>query len=78
MTITISISDELSSAADVLAGDMGLTRDELFEAALAEYLARHDRGTITDRLNRAHADDPSGLDACWVRLQREAIGPEEW
>ena len=54
MKTAISLPDTLFEAAERLAGRLRLSRSELYQRALAEYLARHDEAIITEQLDRVY------------------------
>jgi hypothetical protein len=78
MKTAISLPDDLFSAADELAGRLGVSRSELYATAVAEFLAKHTDTEITARLNQLYGDEPSGLDPALRRAQQRAVGPEHW
>lgn len=78
MKTAISLPDDLFSAADALAGRLGVSRSELYARAVAEFLAKHTPDEVTERLNRLYATEPSGLAPELHRAQQMSIGPEEW
>jgi metal-responsive CopG/Arc/MetJ family transcriptional regulator len=78
MKTAISIPDEIFSAADALAGRLGVSRSELYATAVAEFLAKHDRSEITARLDRLYATEPSGVDPELRRAQRRMFRRERW
>jgi antitoxin MazE6 len=73
MKITISASNELLSAADALAKELGLSRSELCAVAVAEFLARHQPSEVTTRLDAVYATEPSRLDAGVLRMQFRSL-----
>lgn len=78
MKTAISIPDELFTAADTLAGRLGVSRSELYSTAVAEFIAKHNPSEITERLNQVYATEDSALDPVLRRIQAISIGPEEW
>jgi len=78
MKTAISLPDELFSAADSLAGRLGVSRSELYASALAEYVAKHSSSEITARLDRVYAAEASELEPGLRRAQRQAIAREDW
>ncbi len=78
MKTAISVPDEIFSAADALAGRLGVSRSELYTTALAEFLAKHTATEITARLDQVYATEPSGLDAPLRRVQRQSLGADHW
>ena len=73
MKTAISLPDELFRAADRTAKQMGVTRSELFRAALLEFLKQHDRRLITDKLNEIYATESSELDPVLRELQARSL-----
>ncbi|MBD0319819.1 MAG: hypothetical protein ICV87_05780 [Gemmatimonadetes bacterium] len=78
MKTAISLPDELFSAADALAGRLGVSRSELYATAVAEFLAKHDPSEITARLDQVYDAQPSTLDPAFRRAQRRSIAQEAW
>ena len=74
MKTAISLPDELFSAADALASQLGVSRSELYATAVAEYLAKHSASDVTARLECALRDrvqrTRSGIPACTKPLHR--------
>lgn len=66
----------LFAAADALAARLGVTRSELYAAALAELIAKDDADHLTARLDEIHATEDSSLDPALRRAQARAVGPE--
>lgn len=78
MKTAISLPDDLFSAADALAGRLGVSRSELYATAVAEFLAKHSQDDITARLDRVYADQSSTLDPGLHRAQLRSIGSDNW
>jgi metal-responsive CopG/Arc/MetJ family transcriptional regulator len=78
MKTAISLPDELFTAADALAGRLGVSRSELYATAVAEYLAKHEVSEVTARLDAIYATESSVLDPAFRRAQGRTIGREEW
>lgn len=78
MKTAISLPDDLFTAADALAGRLGVSRSELYATALAEFLAKHGESEITARLDRLYTEQPSGLDVELQRAQRRSLGSDGW
>jgi hypothetical protein len=79
MKTAISLPDNLFKAAERLAGRLRLSRSELYQRALAEYLARHDEAIVTEQLDRVYGPAPGGgLDPVLDRLQWASLAREEW
>ena len=56
-----------------------MSRSELFATAVSEFLARHSRENVTERLNAVYADDhaASALDAGLQALQAASLPCED-
>jgi metal-responsive CopG/Arc/MetJ family transcriptional regulator len=78
MKTAISLPDELFSAADALAGRLGVSRSELYATAVAEFLAKHDPADVTRRLDLLYADETSSLDPAIRSAQRRSIDRDVW
>lgn len=78
MKTAISLPDPLFTAADALAGRLGVSRSELYATALAEFVAKHTDEEVTARLNELYADDAGALDPALRRAQRQSIGTDAW
>jgi len=76
----ISIPDSVFEAADRLAHRLGMSRSELYRAAIGEYLARHAEDRVTEKLNEVYgADKEAGrLPDDVARMQARSIPGEEW
>ena len=80
MKTAISVPDELFERAEAEAGKQGVSRSELYQVALREYLKRRDDEDITESINRyleAHPEDRE-IDP-FVQLAGEiALRRSEW
>lgn len=56
MKTAISLPDRLFDEAEMLAKRLGKSRSQLYAEALADYVARHDAGEVTRRLDRVLSD----------------------
>jgi len=74
----ISLPDDLFRRADVLAGQLGIPRSQLYAQALAKYIDEHSAAHITAALDEVYADTDSSFDPDLARIQAAAIGNEEW
>ena len=57
MKTIIFIRDEIFEAAERAARALGMSRSELYAVAVSEFLERHSRESVTERLNKIYADD---------------------
>ena len=78
MRTVVSVPDALFAAADALAARLGVTRSDLYAAALAELIAKHDPDHLTARLDRDPCHGGRLPGPCAPEAQARAIGPEEW
>ena len=81
MKVAVSIPDPIFARADALASQLGTSRSELYRRALDRYLADHDGGSVTERMNAALADagpeDPREI-AWRNRAAYEVFARTEW
>ena len=78
MKTAISIPDTQFEAAEKLAARLGLSRSELYQKALSEFIARHSDEQITEKLNQIYAQETVELDEELLRLQAKSIPEENW
>ncbi|HYR08441.1 MAG TPA: ribbon-helix-helix protein, CopG family [Longimicrobium sp.] len=78
MRTTLSLPDELFSAADALAERLGVSRSELYATAVAEFIAKHNVNEVTARLDQVYAHESSTLDPSLERAQRRSLARDAW
>ena len=80
MKTAISIRDDIFEAAESLALSLGMSRSELYSTAVKEFVSRHFRRRITERLDEVYgADDTdSALDEALHALQVHSLPSEDW
>lgn len=78
MKTAVSLPDPLFEAADGLAQELGISRSELYARALVAFLQSHDRGAVTQALDRVYAEEDSMLEPALVRLQSAALSRDDW
>jgi metal-responsive CopG/Arc/MetJ family transcriptional regulator len=78
MKAAVSLPDPLFEAADELAKRLGMSRSELFEAALEAYLRGHHQTGVTERLNEIYRDAESSLDPIVAAIQSASLARDEW
>jgi metal-responsive CopG/Arc/MetJ family transcriptional regulator len=78
MKTAISIPDELFESADALADRLGVSRSELYATAVAEFVAKHRSGAVTERLDHVYAEQPSRLDRKLRRAQGRSLRAADW
>lgn len=78
MKTEISVPSPIYEAAERLAEEAGMSLSEFYVAALAAYVAAHQNGEITKRLNEVYAQENSSLEPGLVAIQIASIGDEKW
>lgn len=75
METAVTIPDSLFRQAEEMAAALGISRSDLYAAALAEFI-RDQR--ITQRLNQVYENNDSDLDAVIKQLQAVSLPAEQW
>lgn len=78
MKVALSIPDDLFETAETLGKRLGVSRSRLYASALADYLAKHRGGKVTQRLNTVYATQDSRLEPGARRLQRRSLERNAW
>jgi metal-responsive CopG/Arc/MetJ family transcriptional regulator len=73
MKTAVSIPDAVFAEADQLAERLGVSRSELYARAVAEFVAKHDQQSLTERLNTVHGPQARGLDRRLRRAQGRTL-----
>ncbi len=78
MKTAVSIPDDLFEQADALARQRGMSRSEVYQEALREYLLRRDTGMVTRQMDLVvDGLDPTFDD--WIdRAGRRTLEHSEW
>lgn len=79
MKTAVSIPDDLFESAEALARRSGMSRSELYAKALREYLEKHGREGITERLDEIYGEENTegALDPVVARLQERSLLRDE-
>lgn len=78
MKTAVSIPDRVFAQAEELARQIGVSRSQLFSAALREYVARHASEDVTESMNRV-ADELGMPDSDFaVAGARRLLERSEW
>lgn len=79
MKTVIFIRDEIFEAAERTARLLGMSRSELYATAISDFLERHSRDNVTERLNAVYADDhgASALDEGLQALHAASLPCED-
>lgn len=78
MKTAISIPDDLFSAADRLARELGQSRSQLYSRAVREYVARHSADTVTEALDAICAEGAEPDRGFATAAGRRALERTEW
>ncbi len=78
MKTAISIPEEIFQSAESLAKRLGMSRSQLYTAAINEYLNRRQDRQITILLNSIYEEEDSFLPSDIIRLQVGSLSREEW
>ena len=78
MKASISIPNPIYEAAERLAQSRSMSLGELYTAALTAYVTAHQRGEVTEVLNRVYETESSALEPIWVNVQLASVDREPW
>ncbi len=78
MKAAVSLPDPLAAAADELARRLGISRSELFTAAVEAFLRSHRQTGVTEKLNQVYREEESSLDPVMAAIQSASIPRDEW
>lgn len=80
MKTAISIPDDVFEGAERTAETLGMSRSELYETAVREFIERYRSVDVTERLDRVYGEDDSlsRLDERLQTLQAYSLGREDW
>jgi len=78
MKTAISVPDPVFSAAERLARKLGISRSQLYSAALRQFIEEHDEAAITAKLNDVYTTESSELDPVFKSIQSRSLAREPW
>lgn len=78
MKTAISLPDELFAATDALARKLQIPRSRLIATALAEYVAKHRVGRVTERLDAVYGKEEGGADPITRSSARRTMRRSDW
>jgi len=78
MKTAISISEKVFQSAEALAKRLGLSRSQLYTAAVNEYLNKYQDSQVTALLDSLYEKEDSCLPDGAIRLQAKSLNSEEW
>jgi len=80
MTTTIVLPDMLVEKSDRLAARLGLSRSELYEMAIAQFVRTEQpkSPTLRERFDAVYQNEDSRLDPLFVEMQARSLPEDEW
>jgi antitoxin MazE6 len=78
MKTAVSLSDSVFKHAEALAHRLGMSRSELYQNAIAEYLAKHRDTKVTERLDAVYSAHPGKVDPKLKKAQRKSVTVDKW
>ena len=78
MKTAISLPDSVFHEAEAIAKQMGISRSELYTAALKAYLRKYNRNQILEKLNQIYSEESSELDPVLAKMQFMSLPREDW
>ena len=78
MKVAVSIPDDVFESADALAKRLRLSRSGVYASALAEFIAKHRAGKVTERLDAVYGAHDSRVEPAVRRAQARSVGRESW
>ena len=78
MKTAISIPDEVFRSAERFARTSKMSRSRLYTKAIAEYVEKYRRRSVTEALNEVHGKSSSKMDPALAKLQQISIFKEDW
>jgi metal-responsive CopG/Arc/MetJ family transcriptional regulator len=78
MKTDVTIPDEVFQQAEEFAAALGMSRSELYAAALSQFIREQWDDFITERLNEVYSENDSELDAANKQLQAISLPVERW
>lgn len=74
----LAIPSEIWNAAQQLAGQLGLSSNELFAVALSDFIQRHSAIDVTAELDKIYAETSSTVDPVLGAMQLKSLPAEKW
>lgn len=78
MKVAISVPDPVFEAAERVSKRMRISRSRLYARAIEEYVKRHGRDDITERLNKVYSKTFAELDPVVEGMALEVLRREKW
>ena len=80
MKTAISIPDDLFKSAEKLAGKLKITRSELYQRAIKDFLDENENKNITEKLNDIYKTESSKIDSVLYNIEYSSVkkNNESW
>jgi metal-responsive CopG/Arc/MetJ family transcriptional regulator len=78
MKTAISIPNDIYNSAEQLASQLGKSRSQLYTQALSNYVSKHRKENVTEKLNEVYGIDDPKPDTFLSDLQFKSLPKEEW
>ncbi len=81
MTTAVSISDIVFETAEQFAARHGLTRNELYETALKQYLQARQASaeeSVREQFDAVYSREDSRLDPLFEQIQARSLPADDW
>jgi metal-responsive CopG/Arc/MetJ family transcriptional regulator len=78
MKIAISVPDQVFTAGEHLARQLGVSRSQLYSDALSTYLSERGAAAVTAKLNAVYAMEPTKQDPAFANMQLTRLADEAW
>jgi len=81
MKTAISIPDDVFEEAEITAKQLGLARSQLYVRAIKEYIEKHNKNKITEKLNKIYSAEHSTeeqIEEAGLESLREATRHDSW
>ncbi len=78
MSTDIHIPRPVSEAAEKLAQRLGISKSELYTAAITAYMARNAEQYVTELLDAVYETESSHMEPEWVTVQVASLGEADW
>jgi metal-responsive CopG/Arc/MetJ family transcriptional regulator len=82
MKTAISLPDSLYTEAERTAKRLGIPRSQLYAKALEEFIQRHDRQMVSERLNKtyaqSHGDEFDAISRAGLESMRKLTHDDTW
>lgn len=78
MKVAISVPDGVFEAGEQLAGQLGLSRSQLYSRALSDYLSVRGAAAVTAKLDAVYSKESSKLDPAFSQALLARFADETW